>query len=126
MKKKKIIILIICISAFLAIGGFMTYAINVKIEYNYNLTVDAPRISSRCDGNSLEISYASDIDTPSTIDIVLPISTKINNLEPTHISNYYNIYTNLGISSSYILTSIPDNYYIYANNIFFFKNTIKI
>ena len=99
MKKKKIIILIICISAFLAIGGFMTYAINVKIEYNYNLTVDAPRISSRCDGNSLEISYASDIDTPSTIDIVLPISTKINNLEPTHISNYYNIYTNLGISS---------------------------
>lgn len=44
MKKKKIIILIICISAFLAIGGFMTYAINVKIEYNYNLTVDAPRI----------------------------------------------------------------------------------
>ena len=39
MKKKKIIILIICISAFLAIGGFMTYAINVEIEYNYNLTV---------------------------------------------------------------------------------------
>lgn len=71
MKKKKIIILIICISAFLAIGGFMTYAINVKIEYNYNLTVDAPRISSRCDGNSLEISYASDIDTSSTIDIVV-------------------------------------------------------
>lgn len=123
MKKKKIIILIICISAFLAIGGFMTYAINVKIEYNYNLTVDAPRISSRCDGNSLEISYASDIDTPSTIDIVLPISTKINNLEPTHISNYYNIYTNLGISSSYILTSIPDNYYIYANNIFYINKT---
>ena len=102
MKKKKIIILIICISAFLAIGGFMTNAINEKIQYNYNITNDAHRIRYRCDGNSLEISYASDIDTPSTNDIVLPISTKIYNLEPTHISNYYNIYSKLGLSSSNI------------------------
>lgn len=123
MKKKKIILLIICISIFLTIGGFMVYAANVKIEYNYNLTVDAPRISSKCEGNSLEISYASDIDTVSTIDVVLPISTKINNLEPTYTSNYYNVYTNIGISSSYTLTSIPDNYYIYANNISYSNKT---
>ena len=101
----------------------MVYAANVKIEYNYNLTVDAPRISSKCEGNSLEISYASDIDTVSTIDVVLPISTKINNLEPTYTSNYYNVYTNIGISSSYTLTSIPDNYYIYANNISYSNKT---